>query len=188
MSTLRLVVSRPTAASYGLKGQSEHPCLVAFCGEFDYLLRSLRRLGVHRDDAEDVAHEVFLVLYQSWEKYDPTRPIRPYLFGIAFRVANNHLRKRKKEIPYPYLEVAAAGDRPDQLIEAGQRRALVLKALARISIHKRAVLIMHDIAGLRMAEIAAALSIYRFTGYSRLRKARKEFADAVRALSREGAG
>jgi DNA-directed RNA polymerase specialized sigma24 family protein len=44
---------------------------------------------------------------------------------------------------------------------------------------------MHDIDGLEMSEIATALSIYRFTGYSRLHKARKEFAAAVLALSRE---
>jgi RNA polymerase sigma-70 factor (ECF subfamily) len=149
-------------------------------------MRSLRRLGVHRDDLEDVAHEIFLVLYKSWDKYDPSRPFRAYLFGVAFRVACNHLRKRRKEVPYPYLEVSDVGDRPDQLVEAEQRRALVLKALARIPMAKRAVLIMHDIDGLEMSEIATTLSIYRFTGYSRLHKARKEFAEAVLALSREG--
>ena len=186
MNNLRLVASRPAALPETSKGPSDDPCLEAFSGESDYLLRSLRRLGVHRDDLEDVAHEIFLVLYKSWDEYDPSRPFRAYLFGIAFRVAGNHVRKRRKEVPYPYLEVSDTGDRPDQLIEAGQRRALVLQALARIPISKRAVLIMHDIDGLEMSEIATALSIYRFTGYSRLHKARKEFAAAVLALSREG--
>jgi hypothetical protein len=45
---------------------------------------------------------------------------------------------------------------------------------------------MHDIDCLPMNEIATSLSIYRFTGYSRLRKARKEFAAAVHALRRGG--
>jgi len=186
MNTLRLVVSRQAALPETSRGASADPCLEAFSGEFDYLMRSLRRLGVHRDDLEDVAHEIFLVLYKAWDKYDPSRPFRAYLFGVAFRVACNHVRKRRKEVPYPYLEVSDTGDRPDQLIEAGQRRALVLKALARIPLSKRAVLIMHDIDGLEMSEIATALSIYRFTGYSRLHKARKDFAQAVLDLSREG--
>jgi hypothetical protein len=43
---------------------------------------------------------------------------------------------------------------------------------------------MHDIDRLTMSEIATTLSIYRFTGYSRLRKARKEFAAAVTSLLR----
>jgi RNA polymerase sigma-70 factor (ECF subfamily) len=108
------------------------------------------------------------------------------LFGVAFRVTCNHLRKRRKEIPFSFLEIDDHADRPDQLIEAEQRRALVLKALERIPMPRRAVLIMHDIDDLGMNEIATALSIYRFTGYSRLRKARKEFAEAVLALSKEG--
>jgi RNA polymerase sigma-70 factor (ECF subfamily) len=187
MNNLRLVVSRPSASPDGSKRQADHPCLQLFSDEFDYLIRSLRRLGVSRDDVEDVAHEVFLVLYQSWSKYDPTRPFRPYLFAIAFRVACNHGRKRRKEVPFAFLEVDDVREGPDQRIEAEQRRAVVLQALETIAMPKRAVLIMHDIDGLGMSEIAEALSIYRFTGYSRLHKARKEFASAVLALSKEGA-
>jgi DNA-directed RNA polymerase specialized sigma24 family protein len=41
---------------------------------------------------------------------------------------------------------------------------------------------MHDIDKLPMSEIASNLSIYRFTGYSRLRKARTELAAALAAL------
>jgi len=186
MNNLRLVVNRPTALPDALKGPSDASCLAAFSGEFDYLARTLRRLGVHRDDVEDVAHEVFMVLYQAWDHYDSSRPFRPYLFGVAFRVACNHVRKRRKEIPFSFLEIGDQGDRPDQLIESEQRRALVLKSLERIPLERRAVLIMHDIDGLGMNEIATTLSIYRFTGYSRLRKARKEFAEAVLALAGEG--
>jgi len=47
---------------------------------------------------------------------------------------------------------------------------------------RRAVLIMHDIDRLPMSEIATNLSIYRFTGYSRLRKARKELTAALASL------
>jgi RNA polymerase sigma-70 factor (ECF subfamily) len=178
MSHLRLVASQPRDR----RTQGEHPCLEAFKSEFDYLIRSLRRLGVHADDVEDVAHEVFLVLHQSWAKYDQTRPFRAYLFGVAFRVAANHTRKRRKETPFAFVDADDMGPRPDQVFELNQRRALVLRALSQLPLDKRAVLIMHDIDGLEMTEIARALSIYRFTGYSRLRKARVEFAAAVKRL------
>jgi len=82
----------------------DHPCLAAFRREFDYLIRTLRRLGVPRDDVEDLAQEVFLVLHRTWEVYDPARPLRAYLFGIAFRVACAHLRKRKREILHAVVE------------------------------------------------------------------------------------
>lgn len=178
MSTLRLIANRPNTQPRGAK----HPCLQAFQHELDYVIRTLRRLGVSPNDLEDLSHEVFVVLFQSWEKYDPSRPLRPYLFGIAFRIVGNHLRKRRKEVLFAVMEARAIGPSPDQALEAHQMRALVLSALKRIPLQRRAVFIMHDIDKLKMNEIAESLSIYRFTGYSRLRKARKEFARAVSAL------
>jgi RNA polymerase sigma-70 factor (ECF subfamily) len=182
-SYLRLVSSSTNAGSEASGKPLQHPCLEAFELEFDYLIRTLRRLGVHRNDVEDLAHEVFIVLYQTWDKYDPMRPLRAYLFGIAFRVTANHRRKQRREIPHSTLDLGGdLGPRPDQLLEASQTRALVLQALERIPLQRRAVLIMHDIDKIPMTEIASNLSIYRFTGYSRLRKARKEFAMAVTFL------
>lgn len=181
MSHLRLVSSRPSVAPAQQAGV--HPCLTAFQQEFDYLIRSLIRLGVSRHDVEDLAHEVFLVLYRTWEKYDTSRPFRAYLFGIAFRVARNHLRKRTKEVLHAVIEIDDLAAWPDRALESRQQRMLVVKALELVPLLRRAVLVMHDIDELPMAEIAATLSMHRFTGYSRLRKARKEFAAAVASLS-----
>ncbi len=187
MNHLRLVSSNREPPPQGQQRGAdhvEHPCLAAFQLEFDYLSRSLIRLGVSRNDVEDLAHEVFLVLYRTWESYDPTRPLRAYLFGIAFRVARNHLRKRTREVLRPVMETDDFRPRPDQLLERSQQRALVLKALDHVPILRRAVLVMHDIDELPMSDIATQLSMRRFTGYSRLRKARKEFAAALSSLDK----
>jgi RNA polymerase sigma-70 factor, ECF subfamily len=182
MASLRLISTLPTSSTKGSSERLEHPCLVAFQRETDYVLRTLRRLGVSPNDVEDLAQEVFLVLHQSWERYDQSRPLRAYLFGIAFRVVGNYTRKRRREILFAVMEGSAENDRPDQALEASRTRALVLSALNRVPLQRRAVLIMHDVDKLPMSAIAESLSIYRFTGYSRLRKARKEFAAAVTAL------
>lgn len=181
---LRVVSSRPSTESDEPETGSPHPALSAFEREFDYLCRTLRRLGVPRDDLEDLAHDVFLVLYQGWEKYDQSRSLRAYLFGIAFRVASNHFRKRRREVSYGMIDVEDLNPRPDQLLQAQQARKLVLSALERIPLARRAVLIMHDIDQLPMADVADVLGIYRFTGYSRLRKARTEFTAAVTSVLR----
>jgi RNA polymerase sigma-70 factor (ECF subfamily) len=184
MRQLRRVSSPPASQPQVSRKQEVHPSLEAFEREFDYIVRTLLRLGVARDEVEDLAHEVFLVLYQAWDKYDPERPLRPYLFGIAFRVAANHRRKRKREVVVPVMAVDDLAPGPDRALEASQARTLVLRALQRVPISRRAVLIMHDIDQLPMKEIAASLSLYRFTGYSRLRKARQEFTAAVNSLLR----
>ena len=181
MTNLRLVSSRPRTALPQLG--ADHPCLDAFQLEFDYIVRSLRRLGVPRDDVEDMAHEVFIALRGTWDKYDASRPLRPYLFGIAFRVAASHRRKTWRELPCALFDIDD-GTRPDQELQAKQARALVLIALERIPLPRRAVFVMHDIDEVGMRDIAVSLSIPLFTAYSRLRKARKEFAAAVASVSR----
>jgi RNA polymerase sigma-70 factor (ECF subfamily) len=147
-----------------------------------FVWRSLARLGAHSTDLEDLAHDVFLVAWRRTGTYDPARPIRPWLFGIAVRVFANHRRSlgRRREVA-----VAPAGDREPRTPDpAGRQEArdLVLHALAALDLDQRAVLCLHDIEGATMPEVAAALGIALNTGYSRLRLARAAFSRAVRRL------
>jgi RNA polymerase sigma-70 factor, ECF subfamily len=164
---------------------NDEACLNAFQRELDYIYRTLRRLGTGPSDVEDLAQEVFLALRRSWTEYDQTRPLRPYLFGIAFRIAAAHERKRRREVTLQVVEVSHTGPGPEDLFQSKQARALVLAALERIPLPRRAVLIMHEIDDVPMAEVALVLSIPRFTAYSRLRKARRELETAVRRMLKE---
>jgi RNA polymerase sigma-70 factor (ECF subfamily) len=160
------------------------PCdaFEAFHCEFDYLFRTMQRLGVRESDVEDLVHEVFLVLSRKWQEYDPRRPLRPYLFGIAFRVAARHRRRQAREIPGEVPEIVDAQAAPDQVLSAAEARILVLHALEYIALPRRAVFVMHDLDETPMRVIADTLRIPLFTAYSRLRKARKEFERAVNEL------
>jgi RNA polymerase sigma-70 factor (ECF subfamily) len=162
----------------------EEGAFVAFRRELDYIYRTFRRLGASSFDIEDLAQELFIVLLRrSWKEYDPARPLRPYLFGIAFRIAAAHRRKRRREVAFGILPVDEAGPPPDELLGAKQSRELLLAALDRIPLPRRAVLIMHELDDIPVTEVAAVLSIPRFTVYSRLRKARRELRAAIRRLS-----
>jgi len=154
-------------------------CFPVYQRELDYLLASLRRLGVPSRDIEDVVHEVFLVMHRRWQDYDRMRPLRPWLFGIAFRVASAQRRKHTREVMGDSPEVEDSGAQPDEAVAAGETRNLLLKALARVPLERRAVLVMHDVDEVGMREIAAQLGIPLFTAYSRLRKARKELDAAL---------
>ena len=158
-------------------------CLQAFARELDYLGRTLRRLGAPASDIEDLVHEVFLVLCRKWAGYDPTRPLRAYLFGIAFRVTAAHQRRAHREVPTETLiEVDDGAPHPDERLEIAEARALVLRALEAVPLKRRAVLILHDLDEMPMHDIAAVLAIPRFTAYSRLRKARKELQAAILSI------
>jgi RNA polymerase sigma-70 factor (ECF subfamily) len=177
LSRVNFAPSLPSAIVAG--GSS---CFEAFQRELDYLFRTLRRLGVRSEDLEDEAHEVFLVLDRKWSQYDSSRPLRPYLFGIAFRVVAANRRRQRREEPRVSDDVRDVAPLPDDALEVVRARQLVLRALERIPLERRAVFVMHDLDEVTMSEITRSLSIPLFTGYSRLRKARKEFEAAVLSL------
>ena len=183
MNQLRLV---PRLASSGaeLPASIDEACLDAYQSTLNYLLSTLERLGVAPAEVEDVAHEVFLVLRRTWTDYDVNRPFKPYLFGIAFRVASSHRRRWWREIPCDVVDLIDHAPSPDRELETRQARALVLAALEKIPLPRRAVLVMHDLDQLSVQEVAATLSIPLFTVYSRLRKARLELESAIREIQR----
>jgi RNA polymerase sigma-70 factor, ECF subfamily len=164
---------------------ADDACLDAFQRELDYVFRTLRRLGTAPAEVEDLAQEVFLALRGAWGDYDQDRPLRPYLFGIAFRVASAHQRKRNREVAFGVVEVGDSGPGPDDALESKQARAVVLAALERIPLPRRAVLVMHDIDDVSVNQVALVLKIPMFTVYSRLRKARRELEAAVRRILKE---
>ena len=179
MSHLRLVPSlapRPNA---------DEACLDAFQKELDYVYRTLRRLGTAASEVDDLAQEVFLALRRCWNDYDPERPLRPFLFGISFRIASAYERKRRREVAFGVVEVGDAGPGPDDALQSKQARALVLAALERIPLPRRAVLVMHDIDDVPVSQVASVLDIPLFTVYSRLRKARRELEAAIRRIVKE---
>jgi RNA polymerase sigma-70 factor (ECF subfamily) len=109
------------------------------------------------------------------------------LFGVAFRVVSANRRRRARETSTHGLpEVQDAAPSPEASLQSKQSKALLSAALDRVPLPRRAVLIMHDLDGVPVEEVARRLSITRFGTYARLRKARKELASAVRRLSKEG--
>lgn len=163
-----------------------HDCLQAYQHELDYLIGSLRRLGVPYSDTEDVLHEVFLVMLTRWDDYDRARPLRPWLFGIAFRVASTHRRKSTREVLGDDHEAQDLRQGPDDDMATMQSRALLFEALALVPLERRAVLIMHELDETSMRDIAKQLAIPLFTAYSRLRKARQELDTALARLQKGG--
>jgi RNA polymerase sigma-70 factor, ECF subfamily len=164
---------------------ADEACLDAFQRELDYVYRTLRRLGTSPSEVDDLAQEVFLALRRCWEDYDPDRPLRPFLFGISFRIASAYERKRRREVAFGVVEVGDAGPGPDDALQSKQARALVLAALERIPLPRRAVLVMHDIDDIPVTQVASTLDIPLFTVYSRLRKARRELEAAIRRIVKE---
>jgi RNA polymerase sigma-70 factor (ECF subfamily) len=153
-----------------------------------YVWNTLRRLGVPTPDLEDQTHEVFLQVRRHLDDYDSSRPLKPWLFGFAYRIASQHRRRahrRHETVGSERVEHAIdTAALADERLAAEQDRRLVLEALDAIDLDRRAVFVLYEIDGVTMDEIARSLGIPVNTAYSRLRVARGEFAAAVKRLKR----
>jgi RNA polymerase sigma-70 factor, ECF subfamily len=159
--------------------------------EFAYVWNTLRRLGAPTRDLEDLAHDLFVVVHRHLGDYDPGRPLRPWLFGIAVRVLSDYRRtfrnsRERLDSRSPAGEAIDGRPAADEQLADAQARALLMTALDQLPPDRRAVLVMHDLDGIGVPEIAAALEIPLNTAYSRLRLARADLTAAVRRPQRAG--
>ena len=155
---------------------------------FRHVWHTLRRLGVRERDLEDVAHDVFIVAHQRLHTFDTDRPIRPWLSGIAWRLASDYRRsaRYRLEVVGHSKEPTARRMGPDQEAAATEARDLVSRALESLPEEQRIVFIMKEIDGFSVPEIAESLDLPLNTLYSRLRLGRGRFRTAVLASRTEG--
>jgi RNA polymerase sigma-70 factor (ECF subfamily) len=150
---------------------------------FAYVWSTLRRMGVRDRDLEDLTHDTFVRVGARLGDYDPRRPIRPWLFGFAFRVASDYRRLARHRLEVLVdAEAEHPAPPPDEQLALREARALMAEALEEVELERRAVFVLHILDECPIPDVAAALAIPVNTAYSRLRLAREEFSSAVRRL------
>jgi RNA polymerase sigma-70 factor (ECF subfamily) len=137
----------------------------------------VRLLG-HRHDAEDVTQEVFLRVFRSLKGWDSSRPLKPWLMGIAVNRCRTWLaqRTRRPEV-VDYLQDVAAGPPADDSIELLQE---IRAALAELRTEYRIVFVLFHEQGQPYEEIALALERPVGTIKTWLHRARLEILDRLR--------
>ena len=156
-----------------------------FDGHYGSIWRLLRRLGVRTAQLDDAAQEVFWVAARRLGHIVPGSEAA-FLYGVALRVAASEVRRQASSAPLAALDdVAPLGDgrpSPDEQLEQSRARALLDDALDRLPHELRAVLVLVEIEGLEVREVAAIEGIPLGTASSRLRRAREEFGAIARRM------
>ena len=124
------VKAAPTTPSSGETPRNSDAFRALFDESASYIAASLGRLGVAPSDRDDLVVEVFVRVHRELARYDPTRPLRPWLFAFAARVASEHRRlaRHRREVLGDEREVASTEAAPDRAMESAEARRLVERA------------------------------------------------------------
>jgi RNA polymerase sigma-70 factor (ECF subfamily) len=128
----------------------------------------LYRMVPNQAVSEELAQEVFLRVYRSREKYEPTAKFTTWLFRIATHLALNWIRDNKNEKKQESLsdEIIEGAERQitdaEPTVEARMLRQAkfdeVRRAVEALPEKQRAAVLMHKYEGFEYAQIARSLS------------------------------
>jgi RNA polymerase sigma-70 factor (ECF subfamily) len=154
--------------------------------ELDFVWRTLRSLGAAEQQIEDLAHDVFERAFNAWASYDARRPLRPWLFGIAFRVLASHRRAawQFRERDRVSEEWPDEEPLPEQIFSGEEERRLLQAALGKLDPERKALLVMHYLEQWSWKDIAEVFPVPLNTLRSRLRLARRDLMKALDGLQR----
>ncbi len=190
--TLREPCRSPEAS-----GTAEVPAALAFEGfyraHFDFVWRTLRRLGVQQSALDDAAQEVFLVVHRRFSDFDPETSAKAWLFAISQRVASDQRRtaQRKTNHLVPLSEHTSTSAGPFEGALQREAHDLVIAFLGTLDEARRAVFILSELEQMAAPEIARIVGANLNTVYYRIASSRRMFGDFVEKRhgksAREGA-
>lgn len=103
---------------------------------------------------QDLMHDTILVAYEKFESLKSKEAFLHFLFGIAIRILANANRKQKpdnlKEHKSAVLQIADESNRADKNLEL----EMLYEALAKLPDEQREAIILFEISGFSIAEIA----------------------------------
>jgi RNA polymerase sigma-70 factor (ECF subfamily) len=158
------------------------------------LVTIMHHLVGNRDEAEDLAQEVFLRVYRSRKKYRARAKFSTWLFTIANNLALNAQRskQRKHAVPLNVHDSGPLGPRPaEQLVrdrenqpgEQIQRQelaAVVQQALGQLIERQRAAVVLNKFEDMNYAEIADVMNLSTKAVKSLLSRARENLRLALK--------
>ena len=137
--------------------------------------------------SEDLAQEVFFRVLKYKDTFHPDRPFPAWMYQIARNLLTDTARKRKFEVLPGDFETVARGDGADEELAKSQEISLLRRALARLPLEKREVLLLSRFQNLKYEEIAALLGCEVNTVKVRVYRAVRALGENYRQLAGEKA-
>lgn len=143
--------------------------------EFVRLARALFLLTGNAGEAEDLAEEAMLRVFERWERVRAMESPSGYLYRTALNLARRRFRRRTREADAP---TAAEDDAHDRV----ERRVMVRRALRSLSRDQREALVLTDWLDLSAGEAGEVLAISADAVRARTHRARRALREAIGEL------
>lgn len=154
---------------------------------FSICLRMVR----NRDDAEDLAQDVFIKIFNILDRYNPSFPFSSWLYRITSNLCIDFLRKNKRTVfsldkPVDgddgemFRQLPSDGIGPHRKMELKEEMLILEKAIERLPDHYRMIVLLRHQEHLSYDEISETLGIPLGTVKARIHRARKTIVDFFR--------
>ena len=168
----------------------------AFVHQFQRRIYAIARAyAADAEEAADLAQDIFVRLYETRGRWAPAEVFKAWMVRVARNLCLDALRRKKarppaRDVPADeMLDLADPNRTPESALEASRDRQLVWRALRSLSQLSREVILLKEIQGFTLEEIAAMLRAPIGTVKSRASRARLELAEQVLRLDASaGAG
>jgi RNA polymerase sigma-70 factor, ECF subfamily len=154
------------------------------------LVGILHHIVGNKDEAEDLAQEVFLRVYRTRTNYTPKAKFSTWLFTIANNLALNALRDRQRRPQVP-LELRDSGPQPTdhlqskrdqpptQNLQHQELAAVIRRALDDLNERQRVAIVLNKFEDMEYAEIADVMGLTPKAVKSLLCRARVKLREAL---------
>jgi len=135
-----------------------------------------------RDEAADVAQDVFLKLAQTLAGMRVHGSLGPWLYRVAMNRAIDRLRQTRRQRTISDAEeqtLSSPGPEPGAVMESIELRTVVFRAIARLPEKQRMVFTMRHVSGLSVEEIAAAMHCATGTVKCHLARATRKLRETL---------
>jgi RNA polymerase sigma-70 factor (ECF subfamily) len=155
----------------------------------------------NRDQAEDLAQDVFLRVYRARKSYTPGAKFSTWLYTIANNVASNAKRSRgrRPEVnltgtesgplganPLEGLAQAASGQMPTRQLDKSEMRDIVQMAIETLNERQRMAILLNKFEGMGYQDIAQAMDLTPQAVKSLLSRARENLRDFLEPYLQRG--
>ena len=149
------------------------------------LYRQMRVLAGPRPDLDDLVQCAAERVLRALPRFEGRSALSTFVYGVAYRTLLGHdrwYRRWSRRFSLADDQVGESEDDTESTEQAAiraRRAASLHRALAQLPPCKRAVIILHDLEGVEMKEIATIVEANERTVRSRLRDGRKKLAQIL---------